>query len=115
VTPEPGSVYRDESGRLLLYVRTELRAGAKIPEHLFVHTRDRVILTSWLPELPPAAELVIDTEGRRQANEESWLRLVAEQEIGVLAGLLRKACSWLPQQRAGELRAEYGAWKEGLQ
>jgi hypothetical protein len=99
-------IYR-ESGKLRLYVRTEQRTGAKQPEHLFVHAERGVVHQRWTTEVPPEAELIVDEEGRKQANEEKWLRHAAEHECQILAGLLKKACGMLPQERADALRAEY--------
>jgi mannose/fructose/N-acetylgalactosamine-specific phosphotransferase system component IIB len=99
-------IYR-ESGKLRMYVRTEQRPGAKEPEHMFVHAERGVVYHRWTAEVPPEAELVVDEEGRKQANEEKWLRHAAEHECQILAGLLKKACAMLPQERADALRAEY--------
>lgn len=106
MSPEPGMVYRHD-GRLLLYVRTEQRPGTKHPEHLFVHAKDRLLFEVWLREVPPEALLVIDTDGRNQANEQTWLRYIEEQKNATLIHLLRTACGWLPRAKADELRREY--------
>jgi hypothetical protein len=101
-------IYR-ESGKLRLYVRTEQRPGATQPEHLFVHAERGMVYERWTTEVPPGAELVVDEDGRQQANEQKWLRLAAEHDIKILKGLLTKACSWLPSERADQLRREYVA------
>jgi hypothetical protein len=106
VTLAPGTIYR-ERGKLRLYVRTEQRPGAKQPEHMFIHAERGVVYHRWTAEVPPEAELVVDEEGRKQANEEKWLRHAAEHECQILAGLLKKACDMLPPERANALRAEY--------
>jgi hypothetical protein len=107
MTPDPQTVYRNTDGEPLLFVRTEQRPGSKTPEHLFVRVRNRVVLQLWMDETPEGAELVIDVEGRKQANQERWLRLAAEHNVTVLAGLLKVACQWLPRERAQELRQRY--------
>jgi predicted kinase len=107
VQPDPQTVYRDAKGDPLLYVRTEQRPGAPAPEHLFVKAYNRVCLQVWAKEVPEGAVLVIDAGGRKQANEERWLRLAAEHNVEILAGLLKRACQWLPRERAQELRQRY--------
>jgi hypothetical protein len=107
MNPDPQTVYRDAKGDPLLYVRTEQRPGASSPEHLFVKAYNRVCLQVWAKEVPEAAVLVIDAGGRRQANEERWLRLAAEHNVGILTSLLKRACAWLPGERASELRKAY--------
>jgi hypothetical protein len=108
VTPAPSTIYR-EGGKLRLYVRTEQRPGASGPEHLFVHAERGMVYQRWTTEVPPEAELVVDEDGRRQANEQQWLRLAAEHECQILAGLLKKACDMLPPERGKALRDEYRA------
>lgn len=100
----PGTIYHI-GGKPRLYVRTEARAGTV--EHLFVHVDNRVIFTHWTQKIPRQAELIVDEDGRAQANEERWLRLAAEHNNEILIGLLRKACAWLPRERGNELRQEY--------
>jgi hypothetical protein len=106
VTLSPATIYQTAHGPSL-YVRTEQRPGDDHPHHLFVRAAKRVVLQHWTDTVPPEAELVVDREGRKQANEERWLRLAAEHECQILAGLLKKACSMLPPERASALRAEY--------
>jgi hypothetical protein len=101
--PSPGTVY-SIGGKPHLFVRTEQRSGPGGPGHLFIHVDRRVVLEHWTSEVPAEAELIIDAEGRRQAGQEEWLRLAAEHEIKILTGLLTQACSWLPRERAEELR-----------
>jgi hypothetical protein len=100
--PNPQTVYQDKD-RALLYVRTEDRGDG--PEHLFITTRNRVVLQVWLTEVPREAELVIDTDGRRQAQESLWLLEAAEHEKGILVRCLRRACEWLPAECVKELQA----------
>lgn len=104
--PQPGHVYR-VNGQPALYVRTEARYGSEVPEHLFVFSRDRIVLTRWTPEVPDEFELIIDTEGRRQADEARWLLWAADHDRGILLGLLKQACAWLPRERADELRQRW--------
>lgn len=105
MTPSPTTVYEID-GTPYLYVRTEARGGGG-PEHLFVCARKNLVFQRWTSEVPPEAELVLDTDGRRQAEQEKWLRHAAEHEIEILVGLMRKACAMLPQERADALRREY--------
>lgn len=107
VGPDPQTIYRDTKGDPIFYVRTELRSGRPAPEHLFVKTQRRACFQLWVSEIPEKAELVIDAEGRKEANETRWLLHVAEHERGVLAELLKTACNWLPHERAEELRRRY--------
>ena len=107
--PDPGTVYRDDTNRVLMFVRTEQRPGAKEPEHLFVSVQNRVVLQRWLDEAPDEAKLVIDTEGRKQANGLRWLLEAAEHERDILLTLLSQACAWLPEARAMDLRRAYAA------
>ena len=108
-TPDPQTVYRDAQGRVLIYVRTEQRDGRTTPEHLFLTTRERNVFQLWSEATPEGAELVLDVVGRRQANELRWLLAAADQDRNLALDLLKRACEWLPQERAQELRA---AWKE---
>jgi hypothetical protein len=52
-------------------------------------------------------ELVIDTEGRKQASEQEWLTAVAEHERDLAYRLLKRAVAWLPRDRALQLRNEW--------
>jgi hypothetical protein len=106
VTLSPATVYQTAHGPSL-YIRTEQRPGDDHPHHLFVHVDKRMVFQHWTDTEPPEAELIIDSDGRRQAEQEKWLRLAAEHECQILAGLLKKACAMLPQERADALRAEY--------
>lgn len=106
--PHPGTIYRVR-GEPMLYIRTEHRAGRPEPEHLFVKQDRRTVFSVWTATMPPDAELIVDERGRREANEERWLRLAAEHNIEILFGLLRQACEWLPRERAQELRRRYAA------
>ena len=105
--PEPGQVYRSPKGTPMLYVRTEQRPGSDVPEHLFISTESRTVLQRWTREVPAEFELIIDYDGRRQANEQRWLTLVAEHERDLAHRLLRRATAWLPPERARELRDEW--------
>jgi len=107
--PDPQTVYRDDQGRVLIYVRTEKRSGRKEPEHLFVTTRERTVFQLWRTTLPDEAELVLDVEGRKEADQVRWLLHVAEHERNVVLGLLKQACKWLPAERAADLRGLYAA------
>jgi hypothetical protein len=109
VAPDPQTIYRDAEGRVLMYVRTEQRSGRKKPEHLFVTTRNRGVFQLWVEEIPKDAELVLDTDGRRQAQEALWLCEAEEHEKRIVIECLKQACDWLPAERAKELRAK---WKE---
>lgn len=91
----------------MFYVRTEQRPGRDQPEHLFVCTRERVCFERWHSEVPPEFELVIDTDGRRQANETRWLLQAADHDKQILVELLTQACEWLPRERAEELRQRW--------
>jgi hypothetical protein len=108
-TPDPQTVYRDAQGRVLTYVRTEQRDGRTTPEHLFLTTRERNVFQLWSETVPEEAELILDVEGRKQANEANWLLQAADHDRELALGLLKRACEWLPQERAQELRAQ---WKE---
>jgi hypothetical protein len=92
-----------------MYVRTEHRGGRPGPEHLFVTTRNRGVFQLWLADVPEDAELVIDTDGRRQAQEALWLLEAAAHEKGIVVDCLKRACEWLPAERARELRAMWKA------
>jgi hypothetical protein len=108
--PEPqlSQVYKSPiNGLPLIYVRTEQRPGCPEPEHLFVCTRNRAVFSLWTRSVPEDFELIIDTDGRKQAEQQEWLTVVAEHEKGVLVDLLKKACEWLPSERAKELRQEW--------
>lgn len=107
--PHPQTVYHDNQGRVLMYVRTEHRGGRDNPEHLFVMTRNRVVFELWVDDIPADAELVIDSAGRRQAQETLWLLEAADHEKQIVVDCLKQACEWLPAARAKELRA---MWKE---
>lgn len=107
VGPNPQTVYRDAKGDPMFFVRTARRSGRPAPEYLFVKTWLRTCFEVWTSEIPEAAELIIDTEGRKEANEVRWLLQVAEHERGILAGLLKQACEWLPPTRAEELRGKF--------
>jgi hypothetical protein len=107
--PDPQTVYRDAQGRILMYVRTEHRGGEAKPRHLFVTTRNRVVFELWCEEVPGGAELILDTDGRRQAQESLWLLEAAVHEKAIVIDCLKRACEWLPAERAKELRA---MWKE---
>lgn len=107
--PNHGQVYRTPEGQPLLFIRTEQRSGCPVPERLFVSARGGVVFQRWLREVPAELELVVDTEGRKQANEQSWLRAVAEHERDLAFELLKQACAWLPKLRADELRRR---WRE---
>jgi hypothetical protein len=107
--PNPGTVYRTPEGQPLLFVRTEQRTGSPVPEHLFVSTRGGVVFQRWVKDMPPELELVIDTEGRKQANEQTWLRAVVEHERDLAFELLKQACDWLPEARAKDLRRRWTA------
>lgn len=109
MSPDSQTVYRDSRGRILIYVRTEHRGGRDNPEHLFVMTRNRVVFELWVDDIPADAELVIDTDGRRQAQETLWLLEAANHEKRIVVDCLKQACEWLPAARATELRA---MWKE---
>lgn len=105
--PDLQTVYRGADGQILMYVRTEKRKDRS--EHLFAVTREGTIFQRWLEDVPEDMELIIDTEGRKQANDTKWLLHVAEHEREILAELLRRACSWLPDVRARELREAFKA------
>lgn len=109
MSPDPGTIYRDAKGEPMLFVRTEQRGGRQESEHLFVKARNRATFQLWTSEVPEGAELVIDAGGRKEANEVRWLLLTAEHNVGILAGLLKQACEWLPPTRAQELRRQYKA------
>lgn len=91
----------------MLYVRTEQLPGSETPEHLFVAAHDRTVFTRWLKTLPAELELVLDTEGRKQAAEQQWLTVVAEHERDIAHRLLKKATAWLPRERVKALRDEW--------
>lgn len=103
----PGTIYRTADGQVRMYVRTEQRPGSLEPEHLFVRVLDRIVMQHWTTETPPEAELIVDEDGRRQANEESWHRWISDRERDILIPLLQQACAWLPSSRANELRERY--------
>ena len=107
--PNPQTIYRDDQGRVLMYVRNEWRSGRKEPEHLFVTTRERTVFQLWRASMPAEAELILDVEGRKEAEEVRWLLHVAEHERNVVLGLLKQACKWLPAERAADLRGLYAA------
>lgn len=92
-----------------MYVRTEHRGGRPGPEHLFVTTRNRNVFELWSEEMPKDAELILDTDGRQQAQEALWLLEAAEHEKQIVIDCLKRACEMLPAARATELRAQ---WKE---
>jgi hypothetical protein len=104
--PKPGMIYK-RNGEHYLFVRTEQRPGASEPEDLYVLARGGVIFTHWSAQPLDDAELIIDSEGRRQAQQQAWNTWFAEQEVALLAALLKKACEWLPAERAKDLRTEY--------
>ena len=91
----------------MLYVRTEERSGRPAPEHLFVETRGRVVFQRWVSKVPAEFELILDTDGREHANEARWMTKVTEHNLKLALGLLKKAASWLPSERARELRQEW--------
>lgn len=93
----------------MLFVRTEQRPFRPEPEYLFIETINRTVFARWLTEVPEEFELVIDTEGRAQANEKGALLWASEHDRLVLFGLLGRACAWLPPERARELRQEWKA------
>lgn len=105
-TPRPAQVY-SVRGRPALYVRTEQRPGSAKPQHLFVQTHDRVVVSTWLDELPDDFELIIDTDGRAEANDLKWQLWAAEHERQIMVDLLKQACDWLPPAKARELRQRY--------
>lgn len=107
--PDPQTVYRDPQGRVLMYVRTEHRGGEAKPRHLFVTTRNRVVFELWTEEMPQDAELIFDTDGRRQAQESLWLLEASEHEKAIVIDCLKAACDMLPAARAKELRAMWKA------
>jgi hypothetical protein len=92
-----------------MFVRTEHRGGRPRPEHLFVTTRNRGVFQLWLADVPEDAELVIDTDGRRQAQEALWLLEVADHEKAILVDCLQAACEILPASNAKALRAMWKA------
>lgn len=102
----PGTIYK-LNGENLMYVRTERRPEHKTEEHLFVKTRGCAVFLSWLEELPEQAELFIDANGREQANEAGWVAEIEKHDKLLGFELLARACSWLPKDRANELRAEF--------
>lgn len=64
----------------------------------------------WHRDVPPDFQLVVDTEGRKQANEQEVLRAVAEHERDLAHRLLKQAVEWLPRSRAEDLRRQ---WRDG--
>lgn len=102
--PDPQTVYRDQT-RILMFVRTEDRGNG--PENLFVTTRNGVVHQVWRKGAPSGAGLILDTEGRKEANELKWLLHVAEHEREIMVSLLRQATAWLPHDRAQELRKAF--------
>lgn len=105
--PQPGQIYRSTDGQPMLFVRTEQPPGSGQPEHLFVLTRNRTVLTRWLPVVPEELKVIHDTDGHKQATERSWLTLVAEHERDLALRLLKKATAWLPRERAKQLQDEW--------
>lgn len=106
--PDPQTVYRHKD-ELWFYVRTEHRGGRPKPEHLFVTTRERIVFHHWTETVPAEAQLICDEQGRAQAEECKWLLAASEHETKIVVDLLKVAVSWLPEERARQLRA---AWKE---
>lgn len=104
--PSHGTVYTIR-GRPNLYVRTEVRKQGGGPEHLFIRVDRNMIFQHWTADVPPEAELIMDADGRQQAEQEKWLRAAAEHNIEIVFGLLKQACDWLPAERAKELRRRY--------
>lgn len=108
-TPHPGQVYAGPEGQPLLYVRTEQRPGSTEPEHLFLGTRERVVLERWLPAskpLPEALRLALDPRlGERLAAVEARLAELEREREGLVSAM-KMATSMAPHLTEG-LRETY--------
>lgn len=91
----------------MLYVRTEQRPGDKAPRHLFLSTRNRVVVERWLDEVPEALELKLDTEATGRAREAEWRIIELEAKVAGLSAALKEAVGYVPVEVASELRRIY--------
>jgi len=98
----------------MLYVRTEARPGAKEPEHLFVHTEDRVVFQRWLPggDVPPDWSLAIDHLAIERADRAEARARKLQAEVDALIAALREAIGLVPPSQQDRLREVYRRAKE---